>query len=630
MRAQIHSSLLLFREGLYKIGVLGFVAKQSMNRFIVFLGLVFPVFVSTCRALPQRLIIGLDGISYRDVKALQDGVTDTNVWGGVQHRQAFTAAEGYFPVSRMISTFPSTSDVAWTDLYGNRPLPGYQRTFYSIAANSEVAYNGLTTTVEHERQMDWQAQSNFARSMGYIYSVHVFEYELHKLMRTFWDKDNTNANYYIYIRSSDDAQHMDRDILSMLSMLDKDLQEMRARYRTQTGRDLQVVILSDHGHNHAGRGERVQVVAYLENAGYRITRAIDGPKDVVLPTSGIEDWIEIHNDPSETEKLAEALVNLKGADVIAARLPEPTNEFLVLKSKGERAMIQWNPTNNTYKYSAEKGDPLNYLPVVESLTRDKKLDADGFATEADWMNQTVTNHYPMALRRIVRGLTCVTLNPATILVSLDNRYVHAGWLVNSGSQLESCGSTHGALDDINTLGVILTNFKPTHDLPTDHVAGFFDDFQGLRKYRDQENGAEWVTKNEQAKTRVPRDPFDWNYKSLPDNGIYLRVWSPELAEAGTGAPLDAAIERLSGSVDPQTGAENLQPKIGHEKNVTFPEPISFPRDCAYERIYACPTNLGLEPQAEYRISGWVRGTAKNAGRFDFTFRTDGRGRPVAY
>ena len=68
------------------------------------------------------------------------------------------------------------------------------------------------------------------------------------------------------------------------------------------------------------------------------------------------------------------------------------------------------------------------------------------------MEETMTNHYPLALQRIVRGLTHVTLNPATILVSLDNHYVHAGWLVNEGSKLESCGSTHGALDDINSLG----------------------------------------------------------------------------------------------------------------------------------------------------------------------------------
>ena len=72
-------------------------------------------------ALPKRLIIGLDGISYRDMKALQEGVTYKDTHGFQFHRQAFH--QGYFPVSRLISTFPSTSDVAWTDIFGDRPCP---------------------------------------------------------------------------------------------------------------------------------------------------------------------------------------------------------------------------------------------------------------------------------------------------------------------------------------------------------------------------------------------------------------------------------------------------------------------------------------------------------------------------
>jgi hypothetical protein len=601
-----------------------------MNRLIFFLLLIFQAGVSTSRALPQRLIITLDGISYRDMKALQEGATDTNGWGVVSHRRAFTSEEGYFPVSRMISTFPSTSDVAWTDIFGNRPNPGYQRTYFSVAANSIVWVNGLTSTIEHERQMDWQADSNFTRSMGYVYSVHTFKFELYKLVEEFWDTGSTNPDFYIYIRSSDDAQHMDRDILSMLATLDEDLQNLRARYHAKEGHDLQILILSDHGHNHAGRGERVPIGSFLEKAGYHVTQSITGPKDVVLPTSGIEDWIEIHNSPSETPALAEKLVHLKGADVIAATLPDQTNSFLVLNSRGERAVIRWNPLQNSYQYSAENGDPLDYLPVVKTLAQKNRLDANGFATADDWMNETMTNHYPLALQRIVRGLTCVTLNPATILVSLDNHYVNAGWLVNHASALEGCGSTHGALDDINSTGIILSNFAPTHDTSTDRLAGYFNGFPGLRVYRDEENGAEWVSRQEQARMRIPRDPFDWNYTSLPGDGLFLRVWSPELALPGNSTSLEATIERLSGPADPPAGGESLKPIIEHEMRVTFDKLVSFPTNCPYERVYACPSNLGLEPQADYRVSGWVEGADKNAGRFEFDFRTDDNGRPVAF
>ena len=234
---------------------------MDMNRLIVVLLVVFPALVSTGFALPQRLVIAMDGIAYRDMKALQDGVSDTNFWGGVTRRQAFTPSEGYFPVSRLVSTFPSTSDVAWTDIFGDRPLPGYQRTYYSAAANSEVSINGLTSTVEHEQQMHWNEDNNFARSMAYVYSVHTYNYELREMLKRFWAADDTNDVFYAYIRTSDDAQHMDRDVLVLLATLDRKLQELRARYRAIEGHDLQILIISDHGHNHAGRGRRIPVPA---------------------------------------------------------------------------------------------------------------------------------------------------------------------------------------------------------------------------------------------------------------------------------------------------------------------------------------------------------------------------------
>ena len=67
-----------------------------------------------------------------------------------------------------------------------------------------------------------------------------------------------------------------------------------------------------------------------------------------------------------------------------------------------------------------------------------------------------------------------------------------------------------------------------------------------------------------------------------------------------------------------------------EQHFTLNQPISFPDKCAYERVYALPAGLVLEPQKEYSISGQVRDQKKNIQIFEFTFRTDSRGLPVAY
>jgi hypothetical protein len=602
----------------------------NASRTLLLVFLAFQVFPFNGVALPRRLVLGLDGVAYRDMKALQEGVTCTNIWGTRLHRQAFSLSEGYFPVNRLVSTFPSTSDVAWTDIFGDRPLPGYQRTYFSAAANSQIVINGITTTMEHEAQMNWELEDNLPRTMGYVYPVHTFELEVHEMIKGFWNDTDNDGSYYVYVRATDDAQHLDRDIFAMLCQLDKRLQEMRARYRAQEGRDLQILILSDHGHNHADAVKRVLVRSFLKNAGYRIAESIENPKDVVLPTTGIESWVEIHNAPAATENLMQLLTQLKGVDLLTATMPDQTNRFMVVNAKGERAVIEWNAAKNEYGYSAEKGDPLNYRPVIEALARKKLLDAGGFATADAWMAATLTNRYPLALERIARGLSRVTLNPATILISLENDYVHCGWLIQKGADLSTFGSTHGGLDNLNSDGIVLSNFAPTQDTSSDRVASLFDDFPGLLNFRTMGDGAEFVTKNEQALTRIAHGPFDRDYRLLPDNDVFLRVWSPQFARLDINAPVETMIEKAEAFTNTQNHRRNAKPAAMLGRRLTFNHPISFPDQAPYERVYALPSDLILKPQAEYRISGWIRDRNKSISLFEFPFHTDSHGRPAAY
>ncbi len=591
--------------------------------------LAFPALPATGFALPRRLVLALDGVAYRDLMALQAGITRTNFWGKQVHLRAFTTNEGYFPVSRMVSSFPSTSDVAWTEIFGDRPLPGYQRTYYSEAANMQIAIDGVSTSMEHERQMNWQVQDGFLRAMGYVFPSQMYAYEVNDMIKHFRDANNTGGNYYAYIRASDDAQHMNRDIFTLLCRLDRQLQELCADYKKREGRDLEIVILSDHGNNHAGRGKRVEIRAFLENAGYRITKSLKNEKDVVLPTTGIESWVEVHNLPGETTNLAQLLTHLEGVDVVTARVPDQTNHFLVMNSKGERATIEWNPERNTFRYTAEQGDPINYQPVIEILRQKNLLDRDGFATADDWMAGTLAHHYPLAPERIVRGLTQVTLNPATILLSLKNSHVHDEWLVNEGSELVSLGGTHGALDDVNSDGIVLCNFTPTHDTSSSRVADLFDGFPQVVDYRAAQDGAEWVLGNEPALARIARDPLDRNSKSLPGDDIYLRVWTPRFAGANAKATVEVKIDKARSFSVARTRRWET-PADPPDGKFILGCPALPPDKDSCERIYALPPGLTLEPQTTYRISGQIRERGGSKTIFKFNFQTNSRGRPAAY
>jgi hypothetical protein len=432
--------------------------------------------------LPNRLILCLDGVSYRDMAALQQGLTYKDIHGWKFHRQAFN--HGYFPVSRLISTFPSISDPSWSEILDDQPPPGYQRTYFDASKDSEVALNGVTSSEEYEEQMTWQMAGGFHRILGYVAPQHAFRYEINSVIKDFLQTRDGRVNYYALIHTTDSAQHLSGDIFWMLSTIDERLQQLRAAYRASEGKELEILLLSDHGNNHAGGGKRVGVRHFLKSAGYRISKSIRNTNDIVLPTAGIESWIEIHNSPTATEALAQLLTHLKGVDIVTAQLPDRTNQFLIINSKGERALIEWNPIQNSFRYSAEQGDPINYLPVVETLKNKGALDSDGFAKSDAWMAETLALPYPVALERIVRGHTRVTLNPSTVIVSLKNGYIHSGFIIKRGAALTKCGGTHGALDDVNSDGILLSSFAPTKDTTTSRVAEVYDGFPGRRDARN--------------------------------------------------------------------------------------------------------------------------------------------------
>lgn len=599
---------------------------RFISRF-VFLLLIFQLFdLSAVAALPKRLVLLLDGVSYRDMKALQAGITYTNRSGRVIYRRAFT---NYFPVSRNISTFPSTSDVAWTEMLGDCPLPGYQRTYFSEAANSEVFQNGVTTTMEYEKQMQWQVQSGFRRAMGYVQTRSTFNYEVAELIKNFLNTRSKGYCYYAMLRATDDSQHMGGDIFEILSTLDAKLEGLRARYKKLEGRDLEILIFSDHGNNHAGAGKRVEVRSFLEKAGYRISEFIQHSNDVVLPTVGIESWVEIHNDPSQTRKLVPLLSHLEGADIVTAIVPGRTNQFIVVNSKGDRALIEWNPENNSFRYTTEIGDPLDYLPVVKRLAENGLLDADGFAAADDWMAATLTNRYPLALERIVRGHTRITLDPATILISLKNGYVHAGWLVNDASRLMPSGGTHGALDDVNSDGILLSSFAPTYDTSSSRIAAAWGGFKGLRDYRAEESGAQWFSRKAQTMTMIKRTPLDdQNRCPLPDDGLYLRIWSPDFNRINPEIPVELTIEKTPRYASEPPGRGRVKPIFIRRMFLALP--LSFSDSEPDDRVYPFPADLILEPHNIYRATGWVRDGKNNIQLFRLSFRTDNHGKPVPY
>jgi hypothetical protein len=99
----------------------------------------------------------------------------------------------------------------------------------------------------------------------------------------------------------------------------------------------------------------------------------------------------------------------------------------------------------------------------------------------------------------------------------------------------------------------------------------------------------------------------------------LRIWSPVLAKVDEKAPIQVAIakaRRFSTSPEPW--------------QMSLDQPVILPERTANERLYALPSDLKLEPQTEYTISGWIQDQPKMGRLFKFEFYTGPDGQPAAY
>lgn len=202
--------------------------------------------------------------------------------------------------------------------------------------------------------------------------------------------------------------------------------------------------------------------------------------------------------------------------------------------------------------------------------------------------------------------------------------------MQKGAVWPTFSSTHGALDNLNSDGMVLSNFTPTRDTSSDRVAGQFNDFSDVRNFRAEESGAELVTRNEQALARIPHDPFDRDYRELASDAVYLRIWSPQWVHLSLSAPVEVTIEKVNHFPNPQNQRRVPRPGAALGRHLTFNQPVPFSVPSPYERVYALPSDLILKPLAEYRISGWIRGQGKSLNLFEFNFYTDHQGRPAAY
>lgn len=541
-----------------------------------------PAPVPAPEELPRRLVLALDGLDFRD---MQDA----------RARGQFAA---FRPPGRLISTFPSISDIAWHAIFGVQPPAGYQRVYYSTRHNAVIgdALDAIRP-IEYEERMDVAFDAKFHHLGAYLMSWPTARREIDTDVKAVL-RSRGRHTVYIYNVGPDALQHMRGNVAQYLTHLDRSLTELNRRYRERTGRDLEIVLLSDHGHNRASDARFLPVADVLRAHGFRLARTLTSPTDVAFSVDGVTTGFGVFCLPDSEARVLELLASTPGVDVVTRRLG---GDRYLVAADSARAEIEWRREDRQdfYRYAPLSGDPLRLRDVIQAMHQSGAMRADGFAPTAAWVRATADGPYPAAVVRIVHGHRDATRNPAPILVSLrDDHRVGLG-MVSMANRMRPLGGTHGALSAGSAVGIVMSNFQDTPDDLAMTVRAQFGGFDDMRVPAARRAAFALATASALRNNRFALIRWQGPLADLQDTTpvALLSLSDKERRWAGDSAHVNVRVSRRStvGRRDAIVGERRLAltewATSGNGRDLLVPA----------ELLHL----TGLEPGAQYDVRIWL-------------------------
>jgi len=383
------------------------------------------------QAARRKLAVCLDGVPYEDMAALWD--------------------QGYFREfarpGKLISSFPSLSDVALTELLHTGKVPGYENLYFDTQRN-QIA-GGATSTVSKVRMpyldaLDYDEPGIF-KGLAYLIPIRIYHADLGRFRKRY--AASQLPAYVAHICSTDSVCHvLSRDeFLKLMLEVDRLLREIYIQQRGQ----VDFVVFSDHGNSHV-QNQRIDLDGFLAQHGFRGESSIRSENSVVVPAFGLVGALPVYSQPQNTAKLARLFASHEAVDFTVYLEGERVQ---ICSSRGS-AVLEAKDSGKFLKYAAVDRDPLQLKPVMQRMLEQRRLNAEGFASADNWFAATATHQYTNAVNAIYHGVTNHVSNRANLLVSLKDGYHYGSPFFD---RLVTMRSTHGNLRRTSMTGFFMRN-----------------------------------------------------------------------------------------------------------------------------------------------------------------------------
>ena len=397
----------------------------------------------------RTLLVLLDAVPYEAVERI------TNPSLG--EPALFQDLKGPVP---MVSTFPSGTNVAIPALIaplGVGVSPGYENRHYNWVSNT-VRGGGVISYYRIE--FPWRGFFDVTRTgiaVGGLNALNPVKGSIKQLRKGIDGFVASEKDLYtIYIGEMDLVMHFSgpdaaRPVFEALETM---IREVRQEH---PDRPFDVVILSDHG---VEGGEtlinvRQPVLQALKKAGYRYEKKLKRPDDVVLTPYGLVSNLEAYTRDEIKPHVAEVLAHVSGIDLCVFE----TEAGWVIEGTDGRAVFRRHdtPEGTCWAYEPAYGDPLNYLPLIDTFSQRTGGTTDCLPDEA-WFEASADCEYPDAFFRLEQAFELVQ-NPASVVCSISPGYMYGARMTEFGSKIASgpLRWTHGALHWEATLGFLMSD-----------------------------------------------------------------------------------------------------------------------------------------------------------------------------
>jgi hypothetical protein len=353
---------------------------------------------------PRRLLLCLDGVPHALIEQ-------------AKNRGLF---DSFGPPSRLLSPFPTMTNVALSAMLGASPPAGYESLYFD--RNARELRGGIRKYIG--RRTPDKVPSSYMDDLDYQEPL-PFEFLIYVAPEKVWRADMQrfrerfkaapqSRDYFAFLKATDGLLHAQgpERLAVALESLDKILREIQAF----CGNETEIVMFSDHGMN-LEENRRVDLATTLQRRGFR----------VVIPAFGLCSYAAIYcQDDQRIPEIATASVEVTGIDFAVYK----DGADVVIESARGRARIEYDGTMDSYRYSMISGDPLKLSSFP-----------NGCATDAEWFERTAGHRYPNAVANIYKSLfTSRVKHTADILLSLHDGYYY-GW--SPFGRFVRLAATHG-------------------------------------------------------------------------------------------------------------------------------------------------------------------------------------------